>query len=114
MRWLKRTGPGTLFLLAFIHLVLPFTAVNSHPEARIKIAATILGVSFLALAIAAFRRPIPALLIGLGLFLAVCVVAALGGSSPLSEGWPIKLLFVATLSSSAWVFRNRQHSAGEV
>lgn len=57
MRWLKQTGHGTLFLLAFIHLVLPFTAANSHPEARIKVAATILGVSFLALTIVAFRAP---------------------------------------------------------
>ena len=114
MRRLALTGHGTLFLLAFIHLVLPFTVVNSHPETRIKVAALVLGVAFLALAIAAFRRPYPALLIGLCVFLAVCAVAALGGSSPLSEGWPVKLLFVATLSGSAWMLRVRNRGPKEV
>ena len=85
-----------------------------YAEVRIKVAAMILGVAFLVLAFAALRRPFPALLVGLGLFLAVCVTAAVGGSSPLSEGWPVKLLFLATLGGAVLVLRAMDGPAAEV
>ena len=33
----RLAGNGSLGLLAFIHLVLPFTPANPHPELHIKI-----------------------------------------------------------------------------
>ena len=102
---LQRAGHAILFLLAFIHLVLPFTVANSHPELRIKVAAVILGIAFLSLAVAGFRYRYPATVLGLVLFVGVCITAALGGSSPLAEGWPIKLLFLASLAGSALALR---------
>ncbi len=88
----------TLFVLTTIHLILPFTPVNRHEEPRIKIAAAILGLVFLALTVVSVQRPLVAFAAGLALFTATVIVGSVGGASPLEEGWVVRLLFFALLS----------------
>ena len=102
-RWRKlaRAG-GTLALwgLALIHLVLPLTPANQHPEARIKVSAALIGVLFLVLAILARRMRRRAMAAGLLLFIVVSATAALTGRSPVEEGLVVKLFFVLALSAA--------------
>jgi len=88
---------GVLFLLVFIHWILPFTPVNQNPEARIVIASIILGASFLFIGIKSVARPSRYFAIGLILLLAVYVISDLSGASPLAEGIVVKVLFVLFL-----------------
>ena len=87
-----------LWLLAFIHLVLPFTPANPHPETHIRIGAAVIGLLFLALAILALRTPRRAAGAGLLFFLAVSSVAAFTERSPLEEGLPVKIFLVVVLT----------------
>jgi len=93
-RYLAR---GVLFLLVFIHWILPFTPVNQNPEARIVVASIILGASFLFIGIKSVARPGRYFAIGLILLLAVYVISDLSGASPLAEGIVVKVLFVLFL-----------------
>ena len=94
----RLTGRSALWILALIHLVLPFTPVNSHPEAQIKIAAVAIGSVFLALAVVWPRAPRAASAAGLVLFIAISSVAAATQRSPIEEGWVVKLFFVVSLA----------------
>lgn len=85
---------GVLFLLVFIHWVLPFTPANQHSELRIIFASAILGTAFLAIAIKSIRQPGRYFTAGLLLLLIVYAISALSGASPLKEGLVIKVLFV--------------------
>ena len=100
-----RVGRGLLYLLVFIHLVLPWTPANQSDEGTILVGAILIGAGFLGLAIWSRRNPRLALTAGAVLFAIVETVAALTGASPLSEGWPIKLtlsgLFVYAVAA-AW------------
>ena len=93
-RYLAR---GVLFLLVFIHWILPFTPVNQNPETRIMIASIILGASFLWIGIKSVARPGRYFAIGLILLLAVYAISDLSGASPLAEGIVVKVLFVLFL-----------------
>ncbi|MBH53904.1 MAG: hypothetical protein CMI18_06100 [Opitutaceae bacterium] len=53
-----RYARTSLVLLAFIHLVLPFTLVNHHPELHIKIASIVFGFAFV---VTSFMNPIAGL-----------------------------------------------------
>ncbi len=86
-----------IFTLVGIHLILPFTPVNTHPEQRIVIASLILGVLFLSLGLASFKRPYRSFLTALVLLLAVYVISAVSGASSWQEGLVVKVLFVAGL-----------------
>ncbi len=88
---------GVLFLLVFIHWILPFTPVNQNPEARIVVASIILGASFLFIGIKSIARPGRYFAIGLILLLAIYVISDLSGASPLAEGIVVKVLFVLFL-----------------
>ena len=92
-----RAATIVLWALVAIHFVLPFTPANPHEELRIKVASLILGGSFLGLAVLARVRETLAFAIALVLLLGVYVVSAVGGASPLSEGWLIKLIFALAL-----------------
>ena len=93
----RAIGLFTLGLLAFIHLVLPFTSANSHPEAHIRVAAVVIGLAFLALLALARVRPRRALAVGLLFFVAVSGVAASTGRSPVQEGLPVKIVLALGL-----------------
>ena len=102
-RWRKLAragGTAALWGLALIHLVLPLTPANQHPEVRVKISAALIGVMFLALAILARRTHWRAMAAGLVLFLVVSGTAALTGRSPVEEGLLVKLFFVLALSAA--------------
>ena len=88
---------GVLFLLVFIHWVLPFTPVNQHPEITIKIGSLVLGAAFLFLAIRSIASPRLYFLLGLALLVAVYIVSATTGASPLREGLVVKVVFAAAL-----------------
>ena len=96
-------GHATLWVLASIHLVLPFTPANSHSEPHIRVAAVLIGVVFVGLALLARWFPGRAKLVGLLFFLLVSSVAALTGRSPLAEGLAIKLFFAGSLLAGAIV-----------
>ena len=94
MRWRSagvQAGRAVLYLLTFIHLVLPWTPVNQNDSASVLVGGMIIGVGFLALALWSRRSPGPALSIGAVMFLAVETVADATGASPWSESWPVKL-----------------------
>ena len=96
--WIGRyLARGVLFLLVFIHWILPFTPVNENPEARIIVASIILGASFLWIGIKSVARPGRYFAIGLILLLAVYAISDLSGASPLAEGIVVKVLFVLFL-----------------
>ena len=102
-RWRKLAragGTAALWGLALIHLVLPLTPANQHPEIRIKISAALIGVVFLALAILARRLHRRATTAGLLFFIVVSATAALTGRSPVEEGLIVKLFFVLALSAA--------------
>lgn len=88
---------GVLFLLVLIHLILPFTAVNPHPEIRIKIASIILAVLFLTVGIRSLRKPNSSFKSGLALLLIVYSLSAVTGASPLGEGLIVKIVFACLL-----------------
>ena len=96
-----------LLILVAIHLVLPFTPINTHPELRIKVASLILGASFLLLGLASFRRPFFAFVAALTLLLVVYIVSAVSGASPVLEGLPVKIIFVAGLAYGLITSRGR-------
>ena len=86
-----------MLTLVGIHLILPFTPVNTHPETRILVASLILGVLFLTLVIASYRKPQSSFVTALVVLLIVYAVSAISGASPIAEGLAIKVLFVAGL-----------------
>jgi len=96
-------GRGLLYLLVFIHLVLPWTPANQSDDGTIVVGALLIGIGFLAIAIWSRGNPRAALTAGAVLFLIVETVAATTGASPWSDGWPIKLglsaLFVYSLAA---------------
>jgi hypothetical protein len=98
-------GKGLLYLLVFIHLILPWTPANQSDEDTIVVGALLIGIGFLAIAIWSRTNPRSALTAGAVLFLIVETVAAATGASPWSDGWPIKLtlsgLFAYSLAA-AW------------
>ncbi len=81
-----------LLALTFIHLILPLTPVNTHPELRIRVVAVFLGLVFFVLFGLSFRAPRAAFGGGLTLFVLVSIVAAVSGASPATEGLGVKLL----------------------
>lgn len=93
----RTIGLFTLGLLAFIHLVLPFTSANSHPEPHIRVAAVLIGSAFLTLLVLGRVRPRGALAVGLLFFVAVSGVAAATGRSPAQEGLPVKIVLALGL-----------------
>ena len=98
-------GRGLLYLLVFIHLVLPWTPANRSDENTILIGALTIGVGFLVISVWSHRNPRPAFTAGAVLFLVVEVVADATDASPWSEGWPIKLalsLLFAYAMAAAW------------
>jgi hypothetical protein len=104
MRWRSagvQAGRAVLYLLTFIHLVLPWTPVNQSDSASVLVGGMMIGIAFLALALWSRRSPIPALSIGAVLFLSVEIVADATGASPWSEGWPVKLVLAAVF---VWAF----------
>lgn len=96
-----RLGRVVLFLLVFIHLVLPFTSINRHPELQILVGSLVLGILFLALAIQSFSKPYPFLAYGLALLLFVYVLSAATGASPPEEGFVVKTVFAVLLAAGA-------------
>ena len=82
----------------FIHLVLPFTSVNQHPEVRIKIASLILGVVFLWFGLRSFGNPLRYFSAGLTLLISVYLISAVSGASPVSEGVVPKIIFAGCLA----------------
>mgnify|MGYP004224038015 CR=1 FL=1 len=46
-----------LLALVGIHLILPFTPANTHPERRIILVSLVLGVLFLTLSLTSYSRP---------------------------------------------------------
>ena len=99
MRILAFLAKGVLFVLVLIHFILPFTPANPHPELRIKIASLVLGSLFLTLGIRSLTRPRSNLIAGLVLLLIVYAVSAVSGASPITEGWPIKIMFACLLAA---------------
>ena len=93
-RYLARS---VLFVLVFIHWILPFTLVNQNPETQIIIGSIILGGSFLWIGIKSLARPSRYFTIGLILLLAVYAISDLSGASPLAEGIVVKVIFVLFL-----------------
>jgi len=99
-------GRGLLYLLVFIHLVLPWTPANQSDDAAILVGALVIGFGFLAIAIWSRRNPRSAFTAGATLFLLVETVADATGASPWAEGWPIKLtlsLLFAYALAAAWI-----------
>ena len=90
-------GTVSLWLLTFVHLVLPFTPANPHPEIHIKIGAVLIGSVFLSLAILSRRVPRAAAGAGLLFFVLVSSAAAATQRSPIEEGLAVKLFFALTL-----------------
>lgn len=88
---------GVLFLLVFIHWILPFTPANRHSSSRITIASLILGALFLGIGIKSISYPSRYFTIGLVLLLTVYVISALSGASPIAEGLIVKILFALFL-----------------
>jgi hypothetical protein len=93
-RYLAR---GVLFLLVFIHWILPFTPVNQHSEPRVIVASIILGAAFLLIGIKSISQPVRYFTIGLVLLLIVYAISSLSGASPIAEGLAVKVLFVLLL-----------------
>jgi hypothetical protein len=93
-RYLAR---GVLFLLVFIHWILPFSPANQHSELRIIVASIILGAVFLVIGIKSISRPGRYFTLGLILLLFVYALSALSEASPIAEGIVVKLLFVLFL-----------------
>ena len=89
---------ATLLTLASVHFVLPFTRVNEHPDPRIKIASVVLGIAFASLLALSFKRPHRSFLVAFVLLLAVYIVSAVTGASPLEEGAIVKLVFALALA----------------
>ena len=117
MQWRSagvRAGRLVLYLLSFIHLVLPWTPVNQNDSTSVLVGGMIIGIGFLALALWSRRNPGPAFGIGAVLFLIVETVAAATGASPWSGGWPVKLalggVFVWALLA-LWVPQSKQTEA---
>lgn len=96
--WGGRLARWSLFGLALIHLVLPFTPLNRTEESRIVTASLILGGTFLYLAFLSRRSPAQAFWGGFGLLAVVIITAAWTGASPVEEGLWIKLGILAVLS----------------
>ena len=92
-----KLAQGVLFLLVFIHWVLPFTPANQHSELTILVGSLILGGAFLFLGVRSIKSSFVYLLSGLILLLIVYAVSAATGASPLSEGSVVKVLFTALL-----------------
>jgi hypothetical protein len=81
-----------------MHWVLPFTPVNPHPGAFIRIGSIVLGAGFLVIGLLSIRNPRPWFGIALGLLLLIYALSAITGASPLQEGWPIKALIAGGLA----------------
>ena len=93
---------AVLYLLVFIHVVLPFTPVNPHPELHIKAAGVLIGALFAGLAFRSHRHPFSAFLAaGVALSLVIALSAATD-RSPIQEGWAVKLLLVSGLTWGAF------------
>lgn len=90
-------GRTVIFALVGIHLILPFTPVNRHPEGRIIIASLIIGIVFLGLGLLSFRKQFISFFAALILLIIVIAVSALSGASPLQEGIIVKIVLVAGL-----------------
>ena len=90
---------GALWILALIHLLLPFTPANPHPEAHIRVGAVVIGLVFVSLGVSARTSPRRSAIAGLLFFLLVSAVAAVTGRSPIEEGLALKLLLVAGLTA---------------
>lgn len=88
---------GVLSILVLIHMILPFTPINQHPELRIKIGSIVLGVLFLILALRSLTKPHSSLIFGFVLLIAVYFVSAMTGASPVNEGLGVKIVFAALL-----------------
>jgi hypothetical protein len=93
----RLAGSVSLWLLAVIHLVLPFTLANTHSEVHIKIGAVLIWSVFLGLAMLSRRAPRATAGAGLLFFLVVSSTAAATQRFPVEEGLAIKLFFVLTL-----------------
>lgn len=101
---------GVLFLLVFIHFILPFTPANPHPELQIKIGSLILGTFFLALGVWSLKSPFSGLGIGLLLLLLVYFVSSTTGASPITEGLPVKVVFVVILFAGIMITYKRKNN----
>ncbi|MBK1877319.1 hypothetical protein [Pelagicoccus mobilis] len=88
---------GVLVVLVFIHLILPFTPANHHPELHIKIASILFGFGFLAFTALSFEKPRAAFRGGLIFLLALYLVSAATGASPITEGILPKFIFATGL-----------------
>ena len=98
---------GVLYLLVTIHLILPFTPVNPHPELRIKIAGIILAALFLTLGIRSLRKSNSSFKSGLALLLIVYLVSAATGASSLGEGLIVKIVFASLLGAGIYSTRGK-------
>ena len=101
---------GVLSILVLIHVILPFTAVNPHPQLRIKIGSLVLAALFFGIALYSISRPLQALISGFTLLLAVYVVSALTGASPITEGLQVKIAFVLLLSLGIMAAYTDEHA----
>ena len=103
-------GRAVCITLVAIHFVLPFTPVNPHDEARIIVASLVLGISFSGLGILSFRKPFLAFCVALAILLMVYLISALSGASPIQEGIPVKIVFVAGLGLAIHGARDRSRN----
>ena len=97
MRRAEVGGRMVLAGLVLIHLTLPFTPLNPHPQLRIRVASLILALLFGLLTWRSRSAPRAAFAIGVVLLMGVYAVSASTGASPLTEGWLVKLVFAAVL-----------------
>jgi len=88
---------GVLVVLVFIHLILPFTPANEHPELHIKIANVLFGFSFLGFTTLSFSHPRASFRGALLFLFALFLFSAATGGSPLTEGIIAKFTFAAGL-----------------
>ena len=100
-RWGPPWARIVLFLLVAIHGVLPFTPVNVHPGRRIVVASVILGGAFLYLAISSWAHAARSFWGGFALLAFVVVLSSVTGTSPVEDGWALKLGFLLVLAFGA-------------
>ena len=96
------TARAVIFILVFIHLILPYTPVNRHEGIQIPIGAGVIGVWFLVLALKSYRYPRKYFIFALAFFWGVTLLAAVTRASPIMEGIVIKLLFSFGLLWGIW------------
>ena len=90
-------GRTVLLVLVGIHWILPFTPANRHEAVRIIVGSLVLGAAFVALFVRTYSRPTQAFAVAAALLVAVFIVSAVTGASPLSEGAVVKVVFLAGL-----------------